>query len=258
MKDWVDLAFRLSRESELYIGFLVTTNQAYGVGSVQVGRNHFPRVNTHNPIQLDTAKIDFEKNVLLPPRTWRREQGFPQRYERLWASARRHGVNRISTGRMGNKAKAPLGFVSSALAYSYLEHALQQLGLTDTFPLLKLGITYPLDPELIDSFADQVETIVVVEERRGFLEEQIVQLLARRAMTGNAAIPVYGKMFPGGREGLPSTRGFNSSILVELLAPLITELASPKLKLDSALIERELAHLKQNAAIEVQLAPRTP
>ena len=32
-----------------------------------------------------------------------------------------------------------------------------------------------------------------------------------------------GKMFPGGREGLPSTRGFNSSILVELLAPLITE-----------------------------------
>ena len=95
MKDWVDLAFRLSRESELYIGFLVTTNQADGGGSVQVGRNHFPRVNTHNPIQLDTAKIDFEKNVLLPPRTWRREQGFPARYERLWASAQKYGVNRI-------------------------------------------------------------------------------------------------------------------------------------------------------------------
>ena len=257
MKDWVDLAFRLSRESELYIGFLVTTNQADGGGSVQVGRNHFPRVNTHNPIQLDTAKVDFEKNVLLPPRTWRREQGFPARYERLWASARRHGVNRALPGRAGS-GKAPLGFVSSALAYSYLEHALQQLGLTDTFPLLKLGITYPLDPELIDSFADQVETIVVVEERRGFLEEQIVQLLARRAMTGKSTIPVYGKMFPGGREGLPSTRGFNSSILVELLAPLITELASPKLKLDQARIDAELKLLAENQAIEVDLATRTP
>jgi indolepyruvate ferredoxin oxidoreductase len=262
MKDWVDLAFRLSRESELYIGFLVTTNQADGGGSVQVGRNHFPRVNTHNPIALDTTKIDFEKNVLLPPRTWRREQGFPQRYERLWASARKYNVNKITPGsakgpgRSGSKA--PLGFISSALAHSYLEHALQQLGLNDTFPLLKLGLTYPLDPELIDSFADQVENIVVVEERRGFLEEQIVQLLARRAMTGKPAVPVYGKMFPGGREGLPSARGFNSSILVELLAPLITELASPKLKLNQSRIDAELKLLAENLAIKVDLAPRTP
>jgi indolepyruvate ferredoxin oxidoreductase len=256
MKDWVDLAFKLSRESELYIGFLVTTNQADGGGSVQVARNHFPRVNTHNPIQFDTSKVDFEKNVLLPPRTWRREQEFPARYRRLWASARRHGVNRITPSRF--KDRAPLGFISSALAYSYLEHALAQLGLTDVFPILKLGITYPLDPELIETFADQVKNIVVVEERRGFLEEQIVQLLARRALSGNTAIPVYGKMFPGGREGLPSTRGFNSSILVELLAPLITELASPKLKLDQAHIDRELALLAANQAIDVQLAPRTP
>jgi indolepyruvate ferredoxin oxidoreductase len=256
MKDWVDLAFRLSRESELYIGFLVTTNQADGGGSVQVGRNHFPRVNTHNPIALDTAKVDFEKNVLLPPRTWRREQGFPQRYERLWASARRHGVNRITP--RSAKGRSPIGFVSSALAFSYLEHALQQLGLTDVFPLLKLGITYPLDPELIDTFADQVENLVVVEERRGFLEEQVVQLLARRALTGKPAIPVYGKMFPGGREGLPSVRGFNSSILVELLAPLITELAAPKLKLDQLRIDAELKLLADNQAIEVDLAVRTP
>lgn len=256
MKDWVDLAFKLSRESELYIGYLVTTNQADGGGSVQVRRNHFPRINTHNPIQFDTSKVDFEKNVLLPPRTWRREQGFPARYRRLWASARRHGVNRIVPGRSSDRA--PLGFISSALAYSYLEHALEQLGLTDTFPLLKLGVTYPLDPDLIEMFADQVENIVVVEERRGFLEEQVVQLIAHRALAGLPAVPVYGKMFPGGREGLPSARGFNSSILVELLAPLITELAAPKLKLDQGKFDHELALLAENRAIEVKLAPRTP
>ena len=261
MKDWVDLAFRLSRESELYIGYLVTTNQADGGGSVQVGRNHFPRVNTHNPIQLDTAKVDFEKNVLLPPRTWRRERNFPERYQRLWTSARRHGVNRIIPGKA--QGKAPLGFISSALAHTYLEHALQQLGLTDTFPLLKLGITFPLDPELIHSFAGLAENIVVVEERRGFLEEQVVHLLAQLTPAGRSFVPVYGKRFPSklfqeGREGLPSTRGFNSSILVELLAPLILELASPKLKFDSSLIEAELHLLEANRAIEIDLAPRTP
>jgi indolepyruvate ferredoxin oxidoreductase len=256
MKDWVDLAFKLSRESELYIGYLVTTNQADGGGSVRVGRNHFPRVNTHNPIQLDTAKIDFEKNVLLPPRTWRREQGFPSRYERLWVSARRHGVNRITPG--SRHGKALLGFISSALAASYLEHALEQLGLTGLFPALKLGITYPLDPALIDTFADQVENIIVVEERRGFLEEQIVQVLARRSIQGKPAVPVYGKIFPGGREGLPIARGFNSSVLVELLAPVITELASTKLKLDQGRIDAELQLLAENGAIAVHLAPRTP
>jgi indolepyruvate ferredoxin oxidoreductase len=261
MKDWVNIAFRLSRESELYIAFLVTTNQADGGGSVQVGRNHFPRVNTHNPIQLDTSKVDFEKNVLLPPRTWRREQNFPERFQRLWESARRHGVNQISLHE--SDAKAPIGFVSSALAHSYLEHALQQLGLTGTFPILKLGITYPLDPELIQSFAGLAENIVVVEERRGFLEEQIAHLLAQMTSAGRSPVPVYGKRFPSrlfheGREGLPSTRGFNSSILVESLAPLILELAAPKLKLDTARIEDELRLLEANRAIEVDLAPRTP
>jgi indolepyruvate ferredoxin oxidoreductase len=256
MKDWVDLAFKLSRESELYIGFLVTTNQADGGGSVQTRRNHFPRVNTHNPFAVDTSTIDFEKNVLLPPRTWRREQEFPLRYQRLWTSARQHGVNRLIPGNA--TGRSPIGFVTSALAACYLEHALQQLGLTGIFPILKLGVTYPLDPALIDSFADQAENLVIVEERRGFLEEQVVQILARRALLGKPACPVYGKVFPGGREGLPSARGFNSSILVELLAPLITELASPKLKLDLDLIERELAHLARNRAIDVQLAPRTP
>ena len=256
MKDWVDLAFKLSRESELYIGYLVTTNQADGGGSVNTRRNHFPRINTHNPFAVDTSAIDFEKNVLLPPRTWRREQEFPARYQRLWASARQHGVNRVTPGR--ETGPAPIGFITSALAASYLEHALGQLRLSGVFPILKLGITYPLDPSLIDSFAGLAENFVVIEERRGFLEEQVVQLLARRALTGKAAPSVYGKIFPGGREGLPSARGFNSSILVELLAPLITELASPKLKLDLSILERELAHLKRNGAIEVDLAPRTP
>jgi indolepyruvate ferredoxin oxidoreductase len=256
MKDWVDLAFKLSRESELYIGYLVTTNQADGGGSVNTRRNHFPRVNTHNPFAVDTSAIDFEKNVLLPPRTWRREQEFPLRYQRLWASARQHGVNRVIPGR--GPGPSPIGFITSALAANYLQHALGQLGLAGLFPILKLGITYPLDPALIDSFAGLAENLVVVEERRGFLEEQIVQILARRALTGQAAPAVYGKIFPGGREGLPSARGFNSSILVELLAPLITELASPKLKIDLSILERELAHLQRNAAIKVQLAPRTP
>ena len=63
----------------------------------------------------------------------------------------KYGVNRVIPGR--GSGPAPIGFVTSALAASYLEHALDQLGLSGVFPILKLGITYPLDPALIDSFA---------------------------------------------------------------------------------------------------------
>ncbi len=134
MKDWVDLAFRLSRESELYIGFLVTTNQADGGGSVA------GRAQSFSPGQHAQSRFSSTRPRSISKRTscCRRAPGvasrdFPRRYERLWASARRHGVNRITPGTLA-RARRRIGFVSSALAYSYLEHALQQLGLTDTFP----------------------------------------------------------------------------------------------------------------------------
>src|SRR6266478_6313743 len=95
VKDWIDLAFKLSREANLYIGYIVTTNQADGGGSVQVRPNCFPDISTANKYSLDTARIDLENTVLLPPRTWIKEEGLPQRYARLFEVARRNNVNRI-------------------------------------------------------------------------------------------------------------------------------------------------------------------
>src|SRR5438093_5693128 len=41
LKDWIDVGFKLSREANLFVGYLVTTNQADGGGSVTCRRNHF-------------------------------------------------------------------------------------------------------------------------------------------------------------------------------------------------------------------------
>ncbi|MEM1059448.1 MAG: DUF6537 domain-containing protein [Verrucomicrobiota bacterium] len=274
LKDWIDLAFKLSRESELYIGYLVTTNQADGGGTVEVRHNHYPRENTQSRFALDSSQVNFEQKVLLPPRTWRQEQALPGRFERLWASARRHGVNRVVNPRDPKHARAPLGFVTSALAFSYLEHALGELDLSDIFPILKLGVTYPLDPELIQDFADQCEHLVVVEERRGFLEEQVATLLAARD-TRRPAVTLYGKNFPDGLEGFPSTRGLNPSLVMSILAPLLQRflpeddptswsqwfhqlIGDDRPKLKPASLKRELDLLDEVASFEVDLAPRTP
>src|SRR5438093_705046 len=127
LKDWIDLGYQLSREANLYIGYLVTTNQADGGGSVRVHPNHFPDVSTLNKFSLDTARIDLESTVLLPPRTWRREEAFPSRYEKLWKAARRLGVNCIVNDRENPRWRAEIGFVASGLGFSYLQHALSEL-----------------------------------------------------------------------------------------------------------------------------------
>lgn len=263
LKDWIDLAFKLSRESELYIGYLVTTNQADGGGSVEVRPNQFPEVNTLRPVTLDTAKIDFERNVLLPPRTWRKEQQINERFGRLWASARRYQVNRVIEPDRDAGTGAGIGFVSSAAAYTYLRHALAELGLDGRFPVLKLGITYPLDPAAITEFAVGLSDLFVVEERRGFIEEQIVEILARARQTADhesrpIAQNVWGKYFPHGLPGIPETRGLNPSKLIDRLARLF--LAMPQLegRIDRARVQRELDLIRRVKAIRIAVAPRTP
>ncbi len=256
IKDWIDLGFKLSRESELYIGYLITTHQADGGGSVQARRNHFPRVNTHNKFSIDTTKVDFENKVLLPPRTWRKEQDFERRYQLLWQSAEKYGINRtvLPTKPLSAGKKYPVGFVTSALAASYLEHALGELGLNGEVPVLKLGVTFPLNPKWISDFAAQVEMLVVVEERRGFLEEQIAVILAKL----HNHTPLYGKQFPFGLKGFPDTLGMNPSIVLSLITPLLQKLAGPTLPVDAKRLQSELDLIAQTASYEINLAPRTP
>ncbi len=150
MKDWVGIAFELSSLSNLYITYLVTTNQADGGGTVWVRQNRHPDVSTKNPVTLETAKINLDTQVLLPPRTWDREKSLPARFGKLLSEARRLKINQITTmdprpGAAGDDDNmgVRIGFVSSGLSYCYLEHALTELGLSGRFPILKLGITYP-------------------------------------------------------------------------------------------------------------------
>lgn len=251
LKDWLDTAFKLSAASGFYIGYLVTTNQADGGGSVHVHKNHFPEINTSARSEINTAQIPVKETVLLPPRTGLKEEQLEARRHQLWQEAARLGVDRIVHPQPG----APLGFITSGLAFSYLEHALSEMGLTGRFPILKLGLTHPVDPHVIERFARHAQKLVVIEERRGFLEEQIVTILNRFQSSASAsAISVWGKKLPDGGE-IPSTLGLNPSILIERLASVVLkhggEEAAPR-------IERELALIRQTGNFDVALPDRTP
>ncbi len=257
LKDWLNISFQLSNRARLYIGYLVTTNQADGGGTVWARTNHWPKINANNRIELDTAKIDLDDRVLLPPRTWWKEDAFTQRFADLWTAARELGVNRIefskATGRDASATKkAPLGFVATGLAYVYLTHALAELGVLGDIPILKLGVSYPADPQLVEEFATTVEKIIVVEERRGFLEEQIASIATKARQNGRQVAEVWGKQFPDG-EGFPSIRGLHPSIVLERIAPVLHDAG-----FGNGSVERELATIAATEKFDATLAPRTP
>ena len=220
VKDFVGLCFQVSAASELYAGYVLTTNLADGGGTVQCRPNQYPELNTTRPIELETAAINLDKYVLLPPRTWTQEARLAERFQRAIDAADRLGLNRI---KYPCPKVAPIGFATSGQAHGYLLGALAEMGLLGAAPILKFGMSYPVDPQIVRRFAGMVRRIVVVEERRSFLEEQIAAVLLgdRQAGLASGQTEIWGKQMPDGLSGISSIRGLHPSLLIETLAPLL-------------------------------------
>ena len=256
VKDFVGLSLKLSRMSELYAGYIITTNLADGGGTVACRPNCYPAFNANQRIAVDTAAINLDKRVLLPPRTWWQEESLPHRLQRAVAAARSLGLNRIQYPAQARKA---LGFVASGLAHGYLTQALLELGLLGEYPILKFGLSYPVDEVLVRELSRQCERIVVVEERRDFMEEQIGQVQLKDRQAGVAVAEVWGKRFPDGLAGIPATRGLHPSILIERLVPLLRQAggraAQVNVPVDFKALTREMDTILATASADVEGIP---
>ena len=123
---------------------------------------------------LSSNDIVLSDMVMIPPHTSMREATLEERTKRALALARQLGLNQLQGPK---RARLPVGFIASGISYCYLEEVLKMIGLWDRTPVLKLGMTYPIDAEDILDLAGRVEHLVVVEEKRGFLESQVSELL---------------------------------------------------------------------------------
>lgn len=260
VKDWVDLSFKLGRAGGIYIGYLVTVTMADGGGSVRCRPNHYPALNQNQRKALSYVRDiepNLEEKVLLPPRSWRRELGLEEQFTRLKTAARKLGINRILHGPVKDEVE-PLGLIAAGAAFGYLQHALYEMGLTGKLPILKLGMTYPLDEQIVTAFARKCKQVIVVEERRSFVERQIIEALAPLRQSGELTTEVYGKSFPKPHAGIPATRGLNPSILVDRLAPIIQNHPTLPIELTNGHLAEKVAAMKATADFEVDLPVRTP
>ncbi|MBO6638218.1 MAG: indolepyruvate ferredoxin oxidoreductase family protein [Roseitalea sp.] len=92
------------------------------------------------------------------------------------AFARANGIDRVA---FGDTATAQIGIVSTGKSYMDVLQALFELGIDEArardlgLAVYKVGMSWPLEPQGIAAFAAGLDHIIVVEEKRGLIEDQL-------------------------------------------------------------------------------------
>jgi indolepyruvate ferredoxin oxidoreductase len=245
-------ALACSRASGLWSGFKIVTSVADAVGSAVVARdrvtpvpptvewNGEPYEHVPNGNLLAPASLDMER-TLFGPRT-----------ELALAYARENGVNRVEGAR-----DAWLGIAAAGKTYYDLMHALRGLGLDGErleragIRILKLGMVWPLEPQIAREFARGLDEIVVAEEKGPFVET-----LLKEALYGVADAPrILGKHDESGEPLLPRELDLDADLIARAVA---ARLEARGVRIDSVEARlRKLAEIHGRPA-ELPMAQRTP
>ena len=269
MKNWIDCAFEISADANLYTCYLTTQNQADGGGIVELHPNCNPTISQIAQTELNTELISIDDRVVLPPDTARIEvETLRERLPTALETAKRLGLNEIlyPASSNGNSASVQgqrrIGFVTSGFSYVYLEHALAELNISGSIPILKLGMTHPIDKDILYEFAQGIDDLFVVEEKRPVLENEIKALLTQMYQEGtlDKFMKVWGKQFPNGLSGIPIEAGLDASILIQRLIPLFSENGrfASTVPVDVQLFEQEAQLQQQVSEIKTDIPARTP
>src|ERR1700722_1517078 len=189
-------AIELSRASGLWSAMKIVTAMADGASTVEVSPHwqapdlsDLPgtlRAYGHQPrarlLGAELAELERSQQLIR----------LPIAVEYI----RRSGLNVITGSRSTTgEHRARIGLVAPGKTYLDLRQALTALGLGDDelerrgIRLLKLGVIYPLEPSIATDFAAGLDEIIVIEDKRAFLEDAVKSVLY-----GQPAAPaVYGK-----------------------------------------------------------------
>ncbi len=193
--DYGQLAIALSRFSGAWAGMKMVTDVCDGGGTAEVGPDR-PR------ILLPEGYTKYTDVRIVAPISLALEyETVVRRLEAARAFARLNRVNR-----MRGASNARLGLLSAGKAYYDTMLALADLGIDERgleargIRIGKVAMPFPLEPEFVREFAEGLDTILVVEEKRSFVEMQAREILygaARHpAIFGKSHLPPTGELDP--------------------------------------------------------------
>ena len=146
------LAYKLSEEFDTPVLLRMCTRVSHSQSVAELSDRSVPDPKPYikNP----------GKYVMAPANAIRRHPEVEARLERLAAWAETADINQVHPGE-----DSSTGIIACGTCYQYVKEACG-----GKYPVLKLGMVWPLPKKLIEDFASKVDRLVVVEEGDPFLE----------------------------------------------------------------------------------------
>jgi len=208
------LGWAMSRFTGRWVGFKTIAETVESSASVNV-----------NPHQLDIVlPQDFALpagglNIRWPDPPLNQEMRLHQyAVDAACAFARANKIDRIVI----DSPKARLGIVTTGKSYLDVLQALEYLGIDARaaadigIRVYKVGMTWPLEPIGIREFAKGLEDIIVVEEKRSFIESQMKESMYNWEHSTRPSI--IGKYDESGAWILPSTNELTPAMIAQVIA----------------------------------------
>ena len=145
------LAYDISEQFDTPVLVKMCTRVSHSQSIVEVGE----RVE-----KIGEYKKDIPKYVMMPGNAKRRHPVVEARTAALVEYAETADINRCEPG-----TNQKMGIITSSTSYQYVKEVLG-----DEYPVLKLGMIWPMPEKKIREFATSVDQLVVVEELDGFIE----------------------------------------------------------------------------------------
>jgi indolepyruvate ferredoxin oxidoreductase alpha subunit len=172
--EFAKLAYELSERFDTPVLLKMCTRVAHSQSVVEIGDRIEQPVK---PYEKNIAKY-----VMMPGNAIRRHPIVEARTRALVEYAETASVNRVEPG-----TDHSMGIITSSTSYQYVKEVCG-----DTYPVLKLGLIWPMPVKLIRDFAAGVERLVVVEELDSFIESHCRDLGLE--VTGKDLFPPEGEL----------------------------------------------------------------
>jgi indolepyruvate ferredoxin oxidoreductase len=237
VQEYIDFGlygFALSRYSGCWIGFKAVGETVESSASVSIDPT---RIQVRLPEDFEPPADGL--NIRYPDVPMAQEERLLRfKLPAAQAFVRANGLDRIVFG----APQARLGIVSTGKAYLDVRQALDELGLDEQaaaalgIRLYKVALTWPLEPQGALAFARGLEEILVVEEKRPIIEDQLKKLLYNRA---DAPRVVVGKLDAEGRPLLPDWGELTPGMVAQAIVGRLRRFA------DRPEFEQRLARMEQ-------------
>ncbi len=201
------LGWAMSRYSGCYVGLKTITDTLDLSACVELP-DPYRAYNIPDDIQLPPEGLSLRQN--LPPLV-EEASLVNHRLPAATAFARANGIDKVII----DGERRSLAIVSAGKAYLDVRQALADLGLDDEtchrlgIRLYKPGLIWPMDQEGLNTFAVGSQAVLVVEEKRPVMEDQIARhlygvdaqqrpaLAGKRDLQGAALLPSVGELTVG-------------------------------------------------------------